>query len=248
MSKIDRSAKGKSVSPRKPRGKFFESKLTVKAKSPDAGAGDPGSLSGYLAVYGVLDCDAEMFLPGCFKKSIAQKVAAGKVPLMSRHFRDGGDAEECVGTITKVHEDDHGLFIDEAPFSSDADAQKIRIRVNEGHIKGLSVGFIAIVYNTRPPKDDAEKAACAAVGRTEIVEFVECELLEGTTTVRPANEEAGIEGSKSVCPHCKKNSSVAPGTANVTPPVPTGTAPAATAKTPHGKEARARRLKLLGVI
>ncbi len=228
-----------------------DARLSIKGKAGEAAAGGPGSLEGYLAIYGVVDSDAEVFRAGCFKKSMEQKVAAGKVPLMSKHFRDGGDAGECIGTITTATDDNVGMKI-EAVFSSDPEAQNIRIRIAEKHIKGLSVGFVPRSYEERQPVNDAEKAACVAAGKNSIIEWVECELLEGTTTVRPTNDVAEITGAKSEheCPHCKGKpvSAVAPSTATGAPPVPTGTAPAATAATTrHGKAQRDRRLKLLGV-
>lgn len=222
------------------REKFYcDAQLKVNRAKVAEGAADPGSLTGYLAIYGTLDVEGEVFRPGCFTKSIKQKVAAGKVPLMCKHFRDGGDSLECIGSIRNATEDETGVLIEDAPFSSDSDSQKMRTKVAEGHVRGLSIGFRPLRWESRLPTTDDEKAICARAMRTEIIEWVECEISEGTVTCRGAHEDAVILDAK--------NSAVKPGSEKPAPADPStrSGSPALTAAT--RKKQRDRELEILGV-
>ncbi len=170
---IDRNARRISHSP--------DARLMAKA-APQPG--DSGWIEGYAAVWGNVDGAGEVMDKGCFARSIGEVVGAGKVKLMSMHYRDGGDALQCIGTITKAREDDYGLWI-HADLSSVAAAQDIRTKVLEGHIKSLSVGYRPIKWATRN------------VDGVAIVAHTECALGEVTVTVKPANELALITAAKS---------------------------------------------------
>lgn len=204
-------------------------------------AAGPGELTGYLAVFGNIDQAGEIIKKGSFARTLSQKLGGDKtIPLMAKHFAHGGDTFECVGSIVEAKEDDYGLWI-RAVYSSDPESQGIRTKVNEKHVKGLSVGFYPVRWNERPP-EDAEKEALAAALRENVVEFDECELVEGTLTVRPCNELAGVVTSKSdgECPH-KKPEGQAPRTGTATTPA-AGTAgksaPAAPASAPAAPVAK----------
>jgi HK97 family phage prohead protease len=160
----------------------------LKAKSMDE-SGDPGWVEGYAAVWDNVDRQNEVMIKGCFARSIAQSVPAGKVKLMSKHFRDGGDSVECIGTVTQAKEDDIGLWV-HADFSSTEDAQKIRVKILEKHIKGLSVGYWPVRWEVRNQTQNAETI--------QTVAHLETHLGEVTTTVKPVNELAGITAAKSI--------------------------------------------------
>ena len=168
---------------------FFVEDAQIHAKALAIGgdpAKDPGFLEGYAVVWDVVDKDGEVFRRGAFKRSIEQMVPAGKAKLMVRHFRDGGDTLESVGTITQAREDDKGLFI-HADFSPDAQSQSIRGKAASGHIKSLSVGFVPLQFSTATDPQTGKR----------IIEHKECKLLESTVTNRPRNDEAVITSAKS---------------------------------------------------
>lgn len=153
----------------------------LSAKALDAAApADTGWLEGYAAVFGNVDKQQEMIEPGAFARSIGQAVAAGKVKLMVRHYRDGGDALECVGTVTQAREDAHGLWV-HAEFSGGGVAQDARRLVAEGHVSGLSIGY-------RPVRFDFADG---------VIRHREVALLEVTITNRPANPAAQVVAAKS---------------------------------------------------
>jgi HK97 family phage prohead protease len=184
----------------------------LKAKAIEQGAADPGWIEGYAAVWNNLDRQNEVMVKGCFARSIAQAVPAGKVKLMATHFRDGGDALECIGTITQAKEDDYGLWI-HADLASTDDAQNIRAKVVEGHISSLSVGYVPIRWEVRNTEMENGEVV-------QTIAHLETRLAEVTTTVRPANELATITAAKSEnhTDTTPTNGGAATGASGVTPP------------------------------
>lgn len=158
---------------------------THRAKVESTDGDGPGYLEGYLAVFGNVDQGGERILKGAFARSIADRVATRKVPLMVRHFAYGGDTEDVVGTIVEAREDEFGLWI-KAEFANTTKAQQVRQLVVDGHLWGLSVGYVPVRY--QEVKEDDRY----------IVEHLEMKLVEGTITVRPMNESAIITSAKSL--------------------------------------------------
>lgn len=157
----------------------------VRGKVSAATDSNNGWIEGYLAVFGNLDERNEIVEPGMFAKSAAERIPAGRVPLMTRHFAYGGDVPDVVGLITQGKEDDYGLFI-HADFSKVARAQETRQLINEGVAWGLSVGFELLRFEEVKEAD----------GKT-VLRLLEGRLSEGTITVRPMNEKAVITAAKS---------------------------------------------------
>ncbi|GMV82121.1 MAG: hypothetical protein AMXMBFR7_33050 [Planctomycetota bacterium] len=148
------------------------------------GETDSGWIEGYAAVFGNIDAQGEVFVKGCFARTIQLQVPAGKVKLMAHHYKYGGDVLDCIGTIVEAKEDDYGLWI-RAKLASTQLAQDVRTLVLEGHAKTLSVGFYMLRWE---PRD---------MGGKEILHHLECRLAETTVTVKPVNELAAITGAKS---------------------------------------------------
>jgi HK97 family phage prohead protease len=103
---------------------------------------------------------------------------------MVRHFKHGGDTLEVIGTVTGAREDEYGLWI-HAELSSDPVAQEARAKVAEGHVSGLSIGYIPI--SQRETVMDGEV----------VLELREIKLMEVTLTPFPANELAEVTAAKS---------------------------------------------------
>ncbi len=156
----------------------------LKAKARDAGSNDPGWIEGYAYVWDGNDTDYEVIQRGAFARSISAAIPARKVKLMMMHYRDGGDACECIGTVTEAKEDDVGLWI-HADLSAVQSAQDMRTKILEGHVEGLSVGYLPVQWQI------------STVEGNQTIFHQEVKLVEVTTTVRPANEEAGITSAKS---------------------------------------------------
>lgn len=172
---------------RNARREFLVPDAKLKAKALDAAAADGvvaegyGYIEGYAAIWNNTDLGSEIMLRGAFSRSIQQVVPAGKVKLMIRHYRDGGDTLECVGTVTQAREDEVGLWM-HAELSGAQIAQDTRRKVIEGHISGLSVGYRPLRARLEAP----------------ILYHEECALLEVTVTGRPMNPAAQVTAAKSI--------------------------------------------------
>ena len=148
---------------------------------------ESGEIVGYAATFNNVDLVGDVIRPGAFQKTIQERVAAGKVPLMALHWAYGGDTREVIGTIKEAKEDEHGLWI-RAELSSIESAQDVRTLVQEGHVKNMSIGYNII--NAEP----------AVIDGAEVYELKELRLLEVTVTTHPANELAVITGAKCAPP------------------------------------------------
>jgi len=178
---------------RRKAGKALDKDVRRELRSPDprvkagakAGAGDQGWLEGYASVFNVVDAQDEVVRPGAFAKSVKERVPAGKVKLMARHMAHGGDVLDVVGTVTEAKEDEYGLWI-HAEFAGTQAAQTVRQVVAEGHVGGLSIGYLPVQWSF------------AEIEGKQVVELRELKLLEVTVTALPANEAAAITAAKAV--------------------------------------------------
>jgi len=132
-----------------------------------------GEISGYAALWDVQDSTNDVIRKGAFARSINNQINAGKVMLMAKHFRDGGDALEVVGKIVEAREDNIGFWV-RCKLSSSANAQKVRddvILAPEAY--GMSVGWRNVENGFAPLPG----------GRG--FEYTEMNLVEVTITLRP---------------------------------------------------------------
>jgi len=97
-----------------------------------------GTLHGYAATWEVDEHYHTQFMPGCWAKSIQERIAS--VPIMIKHIKDGADVMEEVGILKGAHEDDIGLSVS-GGFLTDALSEHVRTKVKAGAPRGLSVGF-----------------------------------------------------------------------------------------------------------
>ena len=151
-----------------------------------ANVSDPGWIEGYAAVFDNVDWGGDIIRRGAFTKTIAERVAAGKVKLMARHFRDGGDVLDVIGSVTEAKEDDFGLWI-HADLSRAQDAQDVRLKILEGHVEFLSIGYTAVKALDTKVQDDSW-----------VRELLEVKLMEITVTAIPMNELAAITAAKAL--------------------------------------------------
>lgn len=161
----------------------MERKLNPDATYGKAG-GKPevsgtGSICGYAAVFDNVDLQGDIIRKGAFAKSIQERVAAGKCPLMTRHWAHGGDGPEAIGIIKKAVEDDFGLWIDAELYKCQlAEELREKVKMSPGMF-GMSVGFRHV--QMKPIMDEK--------GQTTGYELLELKLCEVTLTLTPANEE-----------------------------------------------------------
>jgi HK97 family phage prohead protease len=185
----------------------FDTALSAKAMPTAAAAGavtdDPGWIEGYLATFGDVDQLGETFAPGAFARTL-QCVKNGDVPFMARHFAEGGDVLEAIGTITQAREDARGLWIHADLYPTQL-AQDVRGKVLRKEAKFLSAGFLPTENFDVRPMTDAEaegviiqKRYDKAGNRRPVLIHREVKLAEGTVTLRPVNPNAVITSAKSL--------------------------------------------------
>lgn len=142
----------------------YEKPLNLRIKS------DGITTEGYLAVFGIKDLDGSIFMPGCFKNSIAQRgpssIANDKIAFLFNH-----SVNQATGQFTELKEDDYGLYF-RAKHNQEVQFQREKgIEINDGTINQFSFGFFHIwdkeVY------DENERA----------IRIYEVDLREGTACI-----------------------------------------------------------------
>ena len=150
-------------------------KAEIKAES------DNGTISGYAATFGHEKPDSygDVIAKGAFAESIAKIEATGKkLPLLWNH--DSSDVSAYIGTVTKLQEDDHGLYF-EAAFDDTDKAQRVRQLAQDGRICKLSFAYNVLDAGTVTLEDG-----------TEAYELRKLDLFEVSLVMYPANPDTSV--------------------------------------------------------
>jgi HK97 family phage prohead protease len=158
--------------------------LPVQWKAAGDGSGE---IEGHAAVFGNVDLQGDLILKGAFRKTLADwKRAKSKIPLVDGHL--SSDSKSLLGSVTRAAEDDIGLKF-RAAFSSDPDSQVVRTKALEGHLSGVSIGYLPMPGGVAFKQGDDG----------EIVRVLsEVRLFEISLTPVPANPEAQLTSVKSI--------------------------------------------------
>ncbi len=106
-------------------------------------SGGPGELEGYASVFGNVDQDGDVVLPGAFKKTLSDWSRSKQpLPLIADHDLSTAGV---IGSVHDAREDGTGLRV-KARFSSDQKAQSVRTKMVEGHLKGMSFTYQAVKH------------------------------------------------------------------------------------------------------
>jgi len=108
--------------------------------------GDPslGVIEGYGAVFGNIDSQGDLILPGAFDASLKARLAAGRglPPMYMMHGRTLGADPRPVGVWTGMQEDGNGLKVAGRLVGLDTEQGRYNLAlVRDGAMRGLSVGF-----------------------------------------------------------------------------------------------------------
>lgn len=142
-----------------------------------------GRIEGYASVFDVIDRQGEVVLKGAFKRTILERVSAGKVFLTNKHLGNGAGLPDTIGVIDKAKEDKYGFWISAAFFDT-PEAQSAR-RQSASSNMGFSIGGEARYETIK--KDGLFVPA-----------LVEVKLDEVTVTPFPACDEARVSVVKSL--------------------------------------------------
>jgi uncharacterized protein len=156
---------------------FKDCALELKVASGDG----PGTLEGYAAVFGNVDRDNEVIVPGAFSRTLDDFKSSG-------FLCNGHNWKEELGTIVDAKEDDRGLFI-VAEFYSTPDAQQVRQRLAEKQARGRRQGM-SIGYRVK----SAEK-------RNGARHLLDVDLMEVSVVTVPANPQAHVSAIKESDPN-----------------------------------------------
>ena len=114
----------------------FENELReIKRAAPLARADAAGVIEGYASLFGVVDTGGDMVMAGAFRRSLAQRGAAG-VKMLWQH-----QASEPIGVWTSILEDARGLKVAGRLDLSVARAREALSLMRGGAVDGLSIGF-----------------------------------------------------------------------------------------------------------
>ncbi|MCP3729261.1 HK97 family phage prohead protease [Sphingomonas sp. MG17] len=139
---------------------------------------DEGAISGYGAVFNVVDRGADIVMPGAFKASIAElRKAKTGLPMLWQHW-----SSEPIGVWTDLVEDDHGLKVAGQLVTEVPQAAAARALVKAGAIRGLSIGYETVDYEIDR--------------KTGIRKIKKAKLWEISLVTFPMNTDALISGVK----------------------------------------------------
>lgn len=97
---------------------------------------DNGIISGYASVFDVADAYNDVVQKGAFSKAVNQFNHGKKPKLLWQH-----DINSPIGTIEKMYEDDHGLFIEAKLLLDLPSVRDIYCLLKNQAINGFSIGY-----------------------------------------------------------------------------------------------------------
>jgi len=146
----------------------------------DTGAGE---VEGLASVYGNVDLQDDEMQPGAMNKTVADwQRAKSRLPLLDWH---GDSLSRLIGSVTALESVPQGLWF-RAGFGSDAESQRARQLVKDGHLSGVSIGYLPV------------RQSWKTVGGKAVRALHEVKLLEISLTPVPANPEAVLTSVKSL--------------------------------------------------
>jgi HK97 family phage prohead protease len=101
-----------------------------------------GTFSGYASVFGEVDLGKDQVERGAFRKSLAERGAAG-VRMLFQH-----DPSEPIGAWKVIREDSRGLFVEGVLADGVARAREVHQLIKNGALDGLSIGFRTVRART----------------------------------------------------------------------------------------------------
>lgn len=148
-----------------------------------------GTVTGYFSIFGNVDSDGDIILPGAFKRTLKNNYDRLK------HLNQHRSGEVLSGT-RKGHlvlkEDSKGLYF-ESKISQTTLGKDVILLYEDGALDEHSIGFEIV------KRRDHDTLTFERWGQTlPVKEIHEVKLWEGSTVTWGANELAGIEGIKSL--------------------------------------------------
>lgn len=154
-------------------------KISFEVKSPEVSG---RTISGYLAVFNVIDSDGDIIIKGAFAKSLADRgpesTGGNKIAFLWQH-----DMREPLGKMVKLVEEDFGLYF-ECVLDDIEQADRCLKQLESGTLNNFSIGFQYIW--DRLEWDEAQQAFICK----------ELALYEGSVVTLAANDMTYYAGLK----------------------------------------------------
>jgi HK97 family phage prohead protease len=145
----------------------------------DSGAGE---IEGLASTYGNVDLQDDVMEPGAMNKTVADwQRSKSRLPLLDWH---GDSLSKLIGSVRHMKSVPQGLWF-RAGFGSDPESQRARQLVKDGHLSGVSIGYLPIRHSWKQ------------VDGRSVRSLQEVRLLEISLTPVPANPEAVLTSVKS---------------------------------------------------
>jgi uncharacterized protein len=141
-------------------------------------------VSGYASMFGICDFHNDIIEKGAFSKAISNK----NIKLLWQH-----EQKEPIGKITKIFEDNKGLFIEAKITKGTIKGREAADLVSKGIINGLSIGFNVSKSYTNPSGSRV---------------ITEADLWEVSIVTFPANRQSEIITCKNEMGDIKQNISI----------------------------------------
>lgn len=135
-----------------------------------------GTFAGYASVFGVVDSQRDVVMPGAFKESLKNRTQP--VQLLWQH-----QWESPIGVIESLFEDARGLYMKGKLLMEVAQAREAHALMKAGVVRGLSIG-----YNVKRSRRSPD---------TGVRELLALDLWEVSLVTMPANEAAQVTVVKS---------------------------------------------------
>jgi len=143
--------------------------------------GASGWVEGYASTFGNIDEGGDLVVKGAFLQTIAEKIPSGEIKFLAGH---DWSPDAVLGTVREMTETDIGLYF-KAELSSAPSVQDVRIKMLEGHLNRVSIGYQVIDFEY------------GKVGEKTIRTLKQIDLYEVSVVPFPMNRSAVITGVKS---------------------------------------------------
>lgn len=152
-------------------------------------------IAGHASVFAVQNSFGEIFVPGAFRDSLAER--DDRKPLVMGLYH-----REAIGRWQKHEEKEvdgrFGLFL-EGPISKTRSGQDAAVLVDDGALTGLSVGFRPLVYQIAEPNErvsfETPYGQWSNVCEDWAIYVVRADVLEASLVMAPADDEARLTRS-----------------------------------------------------
>lgn len=159
-------------------------KFSVKSNFEIKGADEKkGVVEGYASIFGNIDSDKDMIMPGAFSKTIAERGPGSAKPRIKHLWQH--NSWDPIGIPIELREDDKGLYFI-TQFGKDQFSQDKLQQHIDGIITELSIG-----YNTIKSEDIADQD-----GNFEYRKLTELKLWEYSSVTWGANSLTEVISAK----------------------------------------------------